>query len=180
MVSSRSIQIDGGGNGAYGLRPERAQNFGVNLTHSFRLARRDGQILFDLYHTRFTDQVVADYDLSPQQLWFYNLEGKSYSTSAQIEVQYQPKRRLDVKLAYRWLDVRTDYRAGWLSRPLVAPHRIFANVAYKPETNGPLIIRCRHFLRNDFRAQTRIQRRFLFSRAIAGLCGHECANNQNT
>ncbi len=131
LVSSRSIQIDGEGNGAYGLRPERAQNFGVNLTHSFRLARRDGQILFDLYHTRFTDQVVADYDLSPQQLWFYNLEGKSYSTSAQIEVQYQPKRRLDVKLAYRWLDVRTDYRAGWLSRPLVAPHRIFANVAYK-------------------------------------------------
>jgi outer membrane receptor protein involved in Fe transport len=49
----------------------------------------------------------------------------------QMQVDYQLLRRLDLRIAYRWLDVRSDYRAGLLSRPLIAKHRAFANLAYE-------------------------------------------------
>ncbi len=38
---------------------------------------------------------------------------------------------LDVRLAYRWYDVQTDYLDGMLSRPLLARDRAFINVAYE-------------------------------------------------
>jgi len=131
LVSSRVLNIQAQNNSGYGLNPEIAWNYGLNLTHAFRLARRDGYLSLDYYHTRFENQVVADYDFSPQQLLIYNLNGRSFSNSFQAEFNYQPITRMDVRLAYRFLDVRTDYATAFLSKPLIAPHRLFANVGYK-------------------------------------------------
>jgi len=131
LVSSRMINIQAVNAIGYGLNPEIAWNYGLNFTHAFRLARRDGQISLDYYHTRFENQVVADYDFSPQSLLFYNLSGRSYSNSFQAELNYHPIRRMEMRLAYRLLDVKTDYSSGFLSKPLVSPHRLFANVGYK-------------------------------------------------
>jgi hypothetical protein len=84
----------------------------------------------DLHHTSFDNQVVVDYE-DPRKLLFYNLQGPSYSNSAQVEVAVSPARRLDVKAAYRYLDVQTEFQSGLLSRPLVAKHRVFLNVGYE-------------------------------------------------
>jgi outer membrane receptor for ferrienterochelin and colicins len=46
-------------------------------------------------------------------------------------VDYQLIRRFDLRLAYRWLDVKTDYSKGLLMRPLIAGHRAFMNLAYE-------------------------------------------------
>jgi len=135
LVSSRLISIQSVNNVGYGLSPEIAWNYGLNFTHAFRFARRDGQLSLDYYHTRFENQVVADYDFSPQQLLLYNLNGRSFSNSFQAELNYQPMRRMDLRLAYRLLDVRTDYATGFLSKPLIAPHRLFANVGYKTRSD---------------------------------------------
>ncbi len=61
---------------------------------------------------------------------FYNLEGKSYSNSFQAELSFAPIRKFDVRLAYRFFDVKTDYESQLLERPLVAKNRAFANLAY--------------------------------------------------
>ena len=39
-------------------------------------------------------------------------------------------KRLDLKLAYRRSDVKTDYQEGLLNKPLVAKDRGFANLSY--------------------------------------------------
>jgi outer membrane receptor for ferrienterochelin and colicins len=74
--------------------------------------------------------VVVDGDASLHQLLFYNLSGKSYSNSLQAELNYSPLNRLDVRLAYRWLDVRTGYHGNLLQKPLTARDRGFVNLAY--------------------------------------------------
>ena len=61
---------------------------------------------------------------------FYNLEGKSYSNSFQAEVNIEPVKKLDVRLAYRFFDVKTTYSGKLLQRPLIANNRAFANLAY--------------------------------------------------
>ncbi|MFN3530055.1 MAG: TonB-dependent receptor domain-containing protein [Bacteroidia bacterium] len=135
LVSSREVEILGNGSGAYGLDMESAWNLGLSLTHGFKFMYRDASLNVDLHRTTFENQVVVDYDFSPQKLLFYNLQGRSFSNSAQVEVEVKPRRRLDVRMAYRFLDVQTQYQTGLLQRPLVARHRVFLNMGYETKSN---------------------------------------------
>lgn len=135
FVSSRQHEILNPANRyGYGLDPEKAWNFGMNLIHNFKINNRSGSVALDAYHTRFTNQTVVDLDASPRKIQFYNLDGKSYSNSLQAELNYELIRKFDVRLAYRWLDVKTTYHGRQLEKPFVAKHRAFLNLAY--ETNN--------------------------------------------
>ena len=72
-------------------------------------------------------------DADPQKILFYNLNGKSFSNSVQVELNYELLPKFDIRLAYRWLDVQTNYSNTVLEKPLIAKHRAFINIAY--ETN---------------------------------------------
>ena len=116
---------------AYGFKPDVAWNYGLNFSQDFSLDFRPGSFTLDYFYTDFQNQVVVDLDRSTREVNFYGLEGASYSHSFQAQVDYQLIRRFDVRLAYRWLDVRTDYLDGLMRKPLIAPHRAFANFAYE-------------------------------------------------
>jgi len=132
FVSNRQLEILHTTNThGFGLNPEKAWNYGFNFIHNFRLSNRKGSIAVDLYRTTFTSQTVADLDASPQTILFYNLDGKSYSNSFQSELNYEPFRKFDIRLAYRWLDVKTTYRGSLLEKPFTARHRAFVNLAYE-------------------------------------------------
>ena len=115
----------------YGLQPEIAWNFGFNFTKKFLvgLAEREGSWTVDLYHTRFENQVVIDLE-DATMVRFYNLNGQSFSSSIQTELNYELMKRTSIRLAYRYLDVRTDYISGLLERPFVPKHRGFINLEY--------------------------------------------------
>lgn len=131
LASARAFVVEGMRPGyPYGLEPEVAWNFGLNLTQGFQLFQRAAVLSVDAYHTRFQNQVVVDYDLNPQELRFYNLEGRSFSNSLQLQLDMEVVERLDLRLAYRFNDVRTDYRQGLREKPFVARHRAFFNAAY--------------------------------------------------
>jgi outer membrane receptor for ferrienterochelin and colicins len=130
FVSSRKAILPNVAAKAYGLDPEVAWNYGISLNQDFKFNYREGNITFDFYRTDFQNQVVVDLDKNPQAVSFYNLKGISYSNSVQVEVQYSPAKRLELRTAYRFYDVKTTYFGTLLSRPLVAKHRAFANIAY--------------------------------------------------
>ena len=133
FVSARTPQlISNHENFAYGFKPERAFNTGLNFVHNFLLNSHRGVLSLDFYHSRFMNQTVVDVDASPQKVMFYDLNGKSYSNSMQAEVNYMLMHGLDLRLAYRWLDVKTDYTTGLLQKPLIANHRAFINLAWEP------------------------------------------------
>lgn len=131
MASARSFNFLGT-NAAlpYGLKPEVAWNYGVNLTQKFRLDYRDGAVSVDYYYTNFENQVVVDVE-DANTVRFYNLDGMSFANSLQGQLDYELIRGLDVRLAYRWYDVKTSYTSGLKQRPLVAKHRAFVNLGYE-------------------------------------------------
>ncbi|HAN17259.1 MAG: hypothetical protein A2X13_00240 [Bacteroidetes bacterium GWC2_33_15] len=132
LASSRQLIIQGKNNdNPYGLEPEVAWNYGLNFTQKFTLDYRDGSISIDFYRTDFSKQVIIDLDQNPQEVNFYNLEGKSFANSFQAQFDYELIKRLDVRLAYRWYDVKTTYNGNLEDKPLVASHRAFINLAYE-------------------------------------------------
>lgn len=121
---------------AYGLQPEVAWNYGVNLTWGFFIKEREATLSIDLYRTDFTNQVVIDMDQSAQRVAFYNLVGPSYSNSAQAQFDYKPIDGLELRLAYRYYDVKTQYGNTVLPKPFVAKHRAFVNIGYNTPSDN--------------------------------------------
>ncbi len=132
LASSRQILIQGNRDGKpYGFNPEVAWNLGMNFTQKFLLDYREGSFSVDFYRTDFDQQVVMDLDQNPQQAIFHELDGKSFSNSFQAQLDYEVVKRLDVRLAYRWYNVKTTYGDELLKKPLLASHRAFMNFAYQ-------------------------------------------------
>ncbi|UOY08166.1 TonB-dependent receptor [Muricauda sp. SCSIO 64092] len=131
--SSRTIQLLGNGGDIYGFDGERAINFGVSFLQGFTLFDRPGNFSIDFYRTDFENQVVVDWE-NPRAVVFSNLEGESYANSLQIELNHEIVPNLDLRTAYKFYDVKTQYQTGLLQRPLVARNRFFANLGYETKT----------------------------------------------
>jgi outer membrane receptor for ferrienterochelin and colicins len=114
-----------------GLNPEIAWNYGLNFSQKFKLNYRDAYVTVDVYRTDFTQQVVVDVDYQTQQAWIYNLQGQSFSNTAQAEFGWEIRKRLNIKTAYRYVDTRVTYKTGLLQKALVSNHRAFVNLAYE-------------------------------------------------
>jgi outer membrane receptor for ferrienterochelin and colicins len=136
LASSRSLNLSNKQtNNAYGFKPDQAWVYGFNFNQEFTVDYRPGNFSVDYFFTDFTNQAVVDWDSDPNRIQFYGLTGKSYSHSLQAQLDYQVARRFDVRMAYRWLNVETDYLIGRLQRPLVPRDRAFINLAYKTKNN---------------------------------------------
>jgi hypothetical protein len=104
----------------------------VSYLQGFNLFGRKADVTFDFYRTDFKNQVVVDLE-NAQAVSFYNLQGSSYANSFQVEVNYEAFNNFDLRTAYKYYDVKTDYQTGKLSKPLTPKHRFFANAEYKTE-----------------------------------------------
>jgi len=118
----------------YGLNPETGWNYGLNFTQKLKLNFKDAYITVDVYRTDFMQQVVVDVDYNTQQALFYNLNGPSFSNTAQLEFGWEIRKRLNVKAAYRYVDTKVSYKNGLLQKALVSMHRAFVNISF--ETKG--------------------------------------------
>lgn len=124
LASSRTVIV------VEKLNPEEAWNFGANFTKSFDIGGKEASLAIDYYETHFENQVVVDLE-NPSEIRFYNLNGKSYSKSFQVEGSYEPIKKLDIRLAYKMDDVRTTFDDNQkLRKPYVAQQRALFNVSY--------------------------------------------------
>ena len=134
FASSREVNIINADPGkAYGLNPEVAWNKGISIDQKLKIFHRDASLGFDFFRNDFTNQVVVDLE-NAREVKFYNLQGKSYSNSFQAEFNFEPVKKLDVRFAYRYFDVKATYSGQLMQRPLIANNRAFSNLAYT--TNG--------------------------------------------
>lgn len=136
FASSRSIEILNNGGKIYGLKPEIAWNYGISLQQGFKLFGQKSSLVADFFRTDFQDQVLTDLDASAQKILFYNLAGKSFANSLQIQWDFSPIKNLDVRTAYKYYDVQADYKNGRKEIPFMAKHRGFLNVAYTTPKNS--------------------------------------------
>ena len=133
FASSRKIDIDAVGGNIYGLNPEIAWNYGVSYLQKFNLFNKKGDITFDFYKTDFSNQVVVDWE-NPQAVSFYNLNGKSIANNFQLELNYELAKNLNLRTAFKYFDISTDYKTGKLQKPLQPNNRFFVNISYETAT----------------------------------------------
>ncbi|WP_264565419.1 TonB-dependent receptor plug domain-containing protein [Flavobacterium sp. N3904] len=131
FASSRTFSITNANGEIYGLDPEIAWNYGASFMQGFKLFNRSGDIGVDFYRTNFQNQVVVDIMQSPQEVIFHNLDGVSFANSFQLEFNYELTNHLQLRTAYKYYDIETNYLSGIYQRPLQATHRFFGNLGYE-------------------------------------------------
>jgi outer membrane receptor for ferrienterochelin and colicins len=132
FASSRQINIENNNGKIYGLNPEIAWNYGISYLQKFNIFNQKGDVTFDYYRTDFSNQVVVDWE-NPQAISFYDLDGKSFANSFQVEVNYTLATNLELRTAYKYFDISTTYKSGDLQKPIQPQHRFFANLSYETE-----------------------------------------------
>jgi len=113
------------------LNPEIAWNYGISFTQKFKLFGKKVDVTLDFYRTDFQNQAVVDVMQSPQQVLFYDLKGNSYANSLQVDFNLELIKHLNLRTAYKYYDISTDYLSGSYQRPLQAKHRVFGNLEFE-------------------------------------------------
>lgn len=136
FASNRQLQIlPTVGGEIYGLKPEIAWNYGASLHQEFKLFGRKSSVIADFFRTDFQNQVVTDLDYSTHKLLIYNLDGKSFANSLQVQWDFTLVRNLEFRVAYKYYDVETEYLIGQKEVPFMPKHRGFANLSYATSKN---------------------------------------------
>ena len=118
----------------FDMKPEVAWNYGASIIQSFKLFGKDSQLIIDYYITDFDSRVVVDWE-SPTNILFYNLVGRSYAKSFQAQFSYSLANSIDLLLAYKNTDAKTDYFSGRQQNPLTPSNRFFLNLSYDGPSN---------------------------------------------
>ena len=113
------------------LKPEISWNAGLSLVQGFSFNKRKGSLSIDAYHTRFSQQLVADRDTILGSVVFKNVAEASVATVLQAEFAYEIVRGLDWRLAYKFQDVRSLYAGKLQTQVLLPRQRLFSNIAYR-------------------------------------------------
>ena len=131
FASSRLFSLLDNNGKIYGLNPEIAWNYGMSYTQNFSLFGKSADVTLDFYRTDFQNQSIVDVMQSPQQVLFYNLKGNSFANSFQLDFNIELIKHLNLRTAYKYYDIATDYLSGSFQRPLQAKNRFFANLEFE-------------------------------------------------
>lgn len=125
LASNRKIEI------ADNLKQEKAWNYGASVSFYVPIAGKDLELSGEWYYTDFDNQVVTDVDSNPHAVKFYNLDGKSYSSSFQVQASYPLFRGFNLLAAYRWVDTKVTYGGIKLRKPLTSKYKALATASYE-------------------------------------------------
>ena len=112
------------------LLPEISWNFGGSIVQEFKLFKQKANLTLDYYHTLFQNQLIVDRDQDPQAIQFKNLDGKSYSNSFQAELSFSVVKNLNMRVAYKFLDVKSEYAGKMQQQVMIPRQRGFFNIGY--------------------------------------------------
>ena len=126
LASSRDVII------SPDLEPERAINYGANLTQKFGSENIEVQVSVDFYLTQFFNQIFPDYFSEPNKAIIENFTGKSISSSFQGEIGLELYERVDIKATYNYLDVYRIVSDNRVQLPFNPTHRMTGAFSFKP------------------------------------------------
>ncbi len=125
LASSRKLEI------ASNLAQESAWNYGASVSFYIPVRGEELTVSAEWYRTDFDNQVVTDVDSDPHAVKFYNLDGKSYANSFQVEVSYPLFKGFNILGAYRWMNVKTEYGGKLMKKPLVSDYKAMVSGSYE-------------------------------------------------
>lgn len=124
LASNRTIEV------SEKINPEIAWNYGLSVNQTFLV--NDKNLILDVewFRTDFINQVIIDRDADADKLIFYNLKGRSFANSLQVELSYSPLKSLNAKVAYKIYDVQATIDDELRAVPMIAKNRFFINLGY--------------------------------------------------
>ena len=128
LASGREFQITGDG-----LKQEEAWNYGVSTAFYIPMFGKTLKLNAEYYYTDFKNQAVVDYESDKDLIAIYNLMGKSYSHTFQIDASYPLLKGLEITAAYRLNDVKCtyDYGKALKEKPLTSKYKALFTASYK-------------------------------------------------
>ena len=112
----------------YGLEQEVSLNTGFSFQHEFRLGYMPTTIGVDYFNTTFFNEVVIDRETAGE-VSFYNMNNGTRANSVQAQLDIEPLRRTEIRLAYRMFDVQTKYTTrDYMQKPFISKDRAFINI----------------------------------------------------
>jgi outer membrane receptor protein involved in Fe transport len=124
MTSSRQFVI------TEAIQAEEAWNTGISFTQTFKIGTKECSFIVDYFYTDFVNQVIVDIDQDIRYVYFSNLQGKSYSHSAQAELIFYPMKNLEISAAYRYNNVKETIDGRLRDKALSSQHKSILNVSY--------------------------------------------------
>lgn len=124
LASNRSISLQG----SQGF--ESAWNAGGSVLKEFYLGFQQACVVIDYYRTDFQDRMIFDYE-KRGELNIYQLNGKNYANSFQIEASLEATEELNLQLAYKFDDVHIEYKSGMNLAPYIPRHKMLITADYE-------------------------------------------------
>ena len=127
LASGRNLNIN------KDLKQEEAWNYGLSTAFYIPMFGKTLKLNAEYYYTSFENQVVVDYDANKELIAIYNLIGKSYSHTFQIDASYPLLKGLEITAAYRLNDVKCtyDYGKSLKEKPLTSKYKALFTASYK-------------------------------------------------
>ena len=127
LASGRNLNI------SKDLKQEEAWNYGLSTAFYIPMFGKTLKLNAEYYYTSFENQVVVDYDANKELIAIYNLMGKSYSHTFQIDASYPLLKGLEITAAYRLNDVKCtyDYGKSLKEKPLTSKYKALFTASYK-------------------------------------------------
>ena len=127
LASGRNLNI------SKDLKQEEAWNYGLSTAFYIPILGKTLKLNAEYYYTSFENQAVVDYDANKELIAIYNLRGKSYSHTFQIDASYPLLKGLEITAAYRLNDVKCtyDYGKSLKEKPLTSKYKALFTASYK-------------------------------------------------
>ena len=126
LASGRTLNIP------FSLRPEEAWNSGISAICYIPAGERNVTVNAEYYFTDFLHQAVVDYDSDPLALSIYDLVGRSYSHTAQVDATYPISEEWELMAAFRLNRVMCTYGGVLKEKPLQSRYKGLFTLSWKP------------------------------------------------
>jgi len=109
---------------------EEAWNYGLAFIQNYTLLGRDLTLNAEFFRTDFQNHLLIDRETSAENIILAASNEKSYATSLQFDLRWQPIDRLDMLLAYRINDIKQTIGGELKEKPLTSRYKGLINFNY--------------------------------------------------
>ena len=114
------------------LPQEEAWNSGISALFYIPVGEKNLQLNVDYWYTDFQHQAVVDYDSDPTRIIISDLNGRSFSHTAQVDATWDVTDELNLLAAIRYNHVRCTYGGELLEKPLQSRYKGLFTASWKP------------------------------------------------
>jgi len=125
LAGNRQLVIDPN------LKMEEAWNYGLSAMWDLHWAEKVIKVNGEWYFTNFNEQVITDLDSDTHKVFFKNLDGKSFSHSAQIELSSEIFKGMSVNVAHRINIVKATIAGELRNKPLTNKSKSLLTLSYQ-------------------------------------------------